>query len=116
MEELLSALRLYGKLADLGSDPDAEGWDRQIDNFSDAIDDYLGDLPIPASFTQDQFVTFLNGARELAWDIPSALGSLCSCEGMFNQFPMHFFSPCWPDQKPLEDLIIHHFNEVHGVD
>lgn len=70
------------------------------------------------SLTQDQAVDFLNSTRESSWDIPSALGSLCSHPYPdIDDFPMHRDTQAyWPNTfQPWPNIDLH-FKEVHHID
>lgn len=62
-----------------------------------------------ADVSQDDFEDWLNFTRICAWDIPSALGSICDHEPFASNFPMHW-------NEDAEDILSKHFKEVHNLE
>lgn len=82
-------------------------------DFSDNYNDFLAEANI---ITQEDIELFLQLTQDAAWDIPSALGSVCQHdlpETNRGDFFMHR-----DDLRPENDWapIDKHFMEVHGLD
>ena len=76
--------------------------------------------------TQDELIEWLTGTANHSWDIPSALGMICSHLDI-DAFPMHHRD--WADPKEYPslasyvmadnaqwDILDHHFAQEHSLD
>lgn len=64
--------------------------------------------------TQEELICFLALTKSAAWDIPSALGTLCTHLDM-DYFPMHRHH-LFPEADPYWVTLDPHFKKIHGLD
>mgnify|MGYP003577598856 CR=1 FL=1 len=101
---------------------EADGKDADFrDNMYVEVANKMADLDL-SGLNQDQMLRFMNWSREAAWDIPSALMSLCMHPEMDEHFYMHRGTgeehekyTTWASLKEWE-VADKHFKEEHGLD
>ena len=123
MSEVDEALREIETLNN-ARDHDAEDseYDRQWDELEAKVEETVTNHDLDG-LSQDQMVKFLDLTRNMSWDIPSALGALCSHLDIDEYYFMH--RPAWKWNEETkhheddEDLWVPadtHFKEVHDWD
>lgn len=73
------------------------------------INDFLLSMDVDGRvLDQYNFELWMDLTRKLAWDIPSALGSVCTHDEL-PEFPMHW-------SEDAEEAYSTHFREEHGLE
>lgn len=117
---MTEADQLLQEIEDLNNKRDHTVGDDIYEQQWKAVEDKVNEAEQKLNFddlTQDQMVKFLDLARNMSWDIPAALGELCSHLDMDEYYYMHrpamkYSDGFQGDWEPADN----HFKEVHGWD
>lgn len=87
----------------------------QADDLFDQLNDLLTNYdPSRLDHDQENFILYLDIARRISWDIPSALG----CDHIDKELPMHRHTDDYPSMLLFAEwnFIDDHYKDIHGLD